>query len=535
MIKPPTPGTVGAPSNTGDSNSAMPIPMAMPGGPAAFAAANRLPFMPGVDPRLAFMSRMNAAAAAAALAASQQQQQQPGGGGGADRAEMMRILAAYGAAPPAAMYPMCMTPRAYMEQLMAARQAAAATAAVAAAAQAAGASRMYAAPGMDAYAAAATHPFLRDPTAGLAYYQQRAAIAAAAAAAAAASNGVGGGSSPSQQVQLKLAPTDFKRRELEQFHHQGGGDTRQPVEPQAGPGGVVVKDHSQPQPEGKSAAEEDSKLLKKGPSPVPAAKPPTKPPTDNAQPPLVLRQCVDASGLEALSRIARMRSHAPLYSPRGAAPACANASAMAAVAAPPQPSPSSPRGSSFMHAMGEAEGSGGQQEEDAAAAPLGRRRERWTPEEHERFLDGLNKYGRKWTKIQTLLPHKTASQIRVHAYSFFSKLMQDNSSANGLGFMHSPDASPTAAGSLAAAQREPPQPPSAFSSVYSPQPVLEREGSEDGADLLEVAEIISTLRKSREVEGEEVGRKRRPEEIMEEREAQKRSHVMSSLVRHERQ
>lgn len=41
-----------------------------------------------------------------------------------------------------------------------------------------------------------------------------------------------------------------------------------------------------------------------------------------------------------------------------------------------------------------------------------KRRERWTDEEHELFLDGLETFGRKWKKIQTYVRSKTSVQVR---------------------------------------------------------------------------------------------------------------------------
>lgn len=54
-----------------------------------------------------------------------------------------------------------------------------------------------------------------------------------------------------------------------------------------------------------------------------------------------------------------------------------------------------------------------------------KRRERWTPEEHERFLEGLKRHGRKWKKIQACVRTKTAVQVRTHAYGFFAKLVRN--------------------------------------------------------------------------------------------------------------
>lgn len=59
------------------------------------------------------------------------------------------------------------------------------------------------------------------------------------------------------------------------------------------------------------------------------------------------------------------------------------------------------------------------------ASDVSKRRERWTEDEHARFMEGLNQYGRKWKKIQTFVQTKTAVQVRTHAYGYFAKLLRN--------------------------------------------------------------------------------------------------------------
>ncbi|KAK0582423.1 hypothetical protein LWI29_025524 [Acer saccharum] len=57
-----------------------------------------------------------------------------------------------------------------------------------------------------------------------------------------------------------------------------------------------------------------------------------------------------------------------------------------------------------------------------------KQRERWTEDEHNRFLEALKLYGRAWQRIEEHIGTKTAVQIRSHAQKFFSKLEKEASS-----------------------------------------------------------------------------------------------------------
>lgn len=60
-----------------------------------------------------------------------------------------------------------------------------------------------------------------------------------------------------------------------------------------------------------------------------------------------------------------------------------------------------------------------------------KQRERWTEEEHQKFLEALKMHGRAWRRIEEHIGSKTAVQIRSHAQKFFSKLERE-ASARGV-------------------------------------------------------------------------------------------------------
>ncbi|EFJ10155.1 hypothetical protein SELMODRAFT_29451, partial [Selaginella moellendorffii] len=59
-----------------------------------------------------------------------------------------------------------------------------------------------------------------------------------------------------------------------------------------------------------------------------------------------------------------------------------------------------------------------------------KQRERWTEEEHQKFLEALKLYGRAWRRIEEHIGTKTAVQIRSHAQKFFSKLEKEQATGS---------------------------------------------------------------------------------------------------------
>ncbi|KAG4380676.1 hypothetical protein GLYMA_16G217700v4 [Glycine max] len=55
-----------------------------------------------------------------------------------------------------------------------------------------------------------------------------------------------------------------------------------------------------------------------------------------------------------------------------------------------------------------------------------KQREKWTEEEHQKFLEALKLYGRGWRQIEEHIGTKNAVQIRSHAQKFFSKVVRES-------------------------------------------------------------------------------------------------------------
>ena len=55
---------------------------------------------------------------------------------------------------------------------------------------------------------------------------------------------------------------------------------------------------------------------------------------------------------------------------------------------------------------------------------------RWTEEEHQKFIDGILKYGNEWKKVQQIIKTRSSTQARSHAQKFFLKFKKNIQSNN---------------------------------------------------------------------------------------------------------
>ncbi|XP_042968917.1 protein REVEILLE 7-like [Carya illinoinensis] len=57
-----------------------------------------------------------------------------------------------------------------------------------------------------------------------------------------------------------------------------------------------------------------------------------------------------------------------------------------------------------------------------------KQKEKWTKEEHQKFIEALRLFGRGWRQIKAHVGTKIAVQIRSHAKKFFSKVVRASNS-----------------------------------------------------------------------------------------------------------
>ncbi len=53
---------------------------------------------------------------------------------------------------------------------------------------------------------------------------------------------------------------------------------------------------------------------------------------------------------------------------------------------------------------------------------------RWTKEEHKRFIEALDKFGKNWKKVEAYVGSRTGTQVRSHAQKYFMKTKEDSRS-----------------------------------------------------------------------------------------------------------
>ena len=50
---------------------------------------------------------------------------------------------------------------------------------------------------------------------------------------------------------------------------------------------------------------------------------------------------------------------------------------------------------------------------------------RWTNEEHQKFIEGIFKYGNEWKRVQSIIKTRSSTQARSHAQKFFLRMKKE--------------------------------------------------------------------------------------------------------------
>jgi SHAQKYF class myb-like DNA-binding protein len=63
--------------------------------------------------------------------------------------------------------------------------------------------------------------------------------------------------------------------------------------------------------------------------------------------------------------------------------------------------------------------------DESSLSAFGGNHGRWTSDEHERFIEGINQFGREWDKVQAVVKTRSLAQIRSHAQKYFLKISKN--------------------------------------------------------------------------------------------------------------
>ena len=55
---------------------------------------------------------------------------------------------------------------------------------------------------------------------------------------------------------------------------------------------------------------------------------------------------------------------------------------------------------------------------------------RWTNEEHDKFIEGILKFGNEWKRVQSIIKTRSSTQARSHAQKFFLRMKKEISPKN---------------------------------------------------------------------------------------------------------